>query len=205
MVRVAVPPDSTSIIRSTKFGPVRSGALTPLDEDGSRECCRPDCGARFRPRHPASEGHCSDLCAQIGFYRRHNMDPTGLMEQLMGRVQIRVDAAERLAKARAAKATAPPNPERDAISEQRYGPLRDIATTLSRTRTSCRVTFTCGHQGTVPLAAKKGRCRTCRNDALGITPKRGRPPKIPRTPVAPDPPPRSGTLCRRTKKGGKKR
>lgn len=139
-MRTRVPEDA---LESPAAPPVPTPGARPLpvlDEDGYRECARPECGSRFKPPQ-LSRAYCSDECAILAFGKRH-----GLV----------------FAKAEAVAESKADDPERDALVTAKHGPMREIAEVLSETARSKAARFVCGHIQNVPLTAKRMRCRACR-------------------------------------------
>lgn len=132
--------------------------VKPIDEDGYRECARPGCEALFAPasstkyKGDATEYYCSTQCATIEFYRKQGM---GIAPDLRARVERRsesvVEKQERIVK--------------KADHEDKYGSLRNIVETLSRTAHGQRVKLECGHECSAGSAAKRARCRKCKKGA----------------------------------------
>lgn len=148
------PEEPGRVVGQTPPPTIVRRAPEPVDEDGWRACSRPDCGSKFKP-DTASRTFCSEECAQIMFYRENGMQKSA--DALMAK-ERRTDDGEIIRERRGG------NPEKEALKEARYGPLRDVGDVISRSKGGKRVVFEpCKHQGAVAGGAKRGRCRVCKN------------------------------------------
>lgn len=124
----------------------RARPLPPLDDDGYRKCARPECSANFKPSQ-LSRAFCSDECAILAFGKRHGLT---------------------FAKAEAVAESKAKDPERDALVTAKHGPMREVVEVLHEGERSKAVRFTCGHEQTILLTAKRMRCRACRDGKASV-------------------------------------
>jgi len=131
-------------------------AANPIDEGGWRACAREDCGVGFKPE-PPSRAFCSDECAQINFYREHGM--TAKADEMVAKEKRDGNGA-------IVRTTRGSNPEKEALKDGRYGPMRTVGEVLKDIGTRQRVRFTeCKHEGSVGKGTQRARCRACKNEA----------------------------------------
>jgi len=169
--------------------------IYPLDDEGWRQCARPGCEQEFKPKTTykgadgvlkSTEVFCSSTCASINYYAQRGEQPRVLPRERVdvappapaapvAPVRVAIQDQDEPEPARAPRA-AHDDPDVEAFQTQKYGPMRTCGATISETEFGKRTTFVeCGHEGSVAKAARRGRCRLCRNATLGVTPKRGRP------------------------------